>query len=561
MSRIVLILVIALVAVATLFVAIPSAFANPPYAPETTIQVALGTQDAPQLGVWHFWESVWEDDAAGDWNSFVYGDPTDTVVPGDAADQRHPAIFGRWVVYEDDRAGNWDIYAYDRDQPLSSPSPTPVASPLSTSTADQLDPAIDGLKVVFEDKTRGDWDISYANISTGAFSRLTASRADQVDPAIDGDGVVYADHRNGNWDIYYFSLKTHRERRLTTSKADQTAPQIDGATVVYQDHRNGNWDIYSCSLTTGRERRLTTDPLNQTAPQINRGASPRRLVVVYQDDRNGAADIYCYDALSGSSKPLTDDPAAQTSPSMYGEAVVWCDERGADPDIYGTALEYPTLSLYNPGGGTPRYNATVTLRGNLESHLVPIDQARVLVSGAGKTRTAVVSDPTASGVGLYSLTIRNVVRKVTVRALYKGGTQNLPAAGNVVTIKPRALLSRPVASQVKKPTAPGMIPTLTVDNPRSWVISGTLKPRHRAGTQAVRLRCYKYSLSGTTFGYYLKKTVSVKVSNIGAYSGYRTTLKLPDGKWKIQAVHADADHAETISAFSKVLYFGRFWVN
>lgn len=541
-------LIAAAVLVVSLILAAP-ALADPAYAPIWPLATAVGTQDAPSVG-WSF--TAWEDNAAGNWDVFIRPFAVPILVPVGASNQCHPAAGNNWVVYEDDRNGNWDIYAFDTDQITTpTPAPTPTDIPLSTSVADQLDPAIAGNRVVFEDKSRGNWDISIFNLATGVFGHVTTNRAAQRDPAIEGTRVVYADHRNGNWDIYCYDLKTRREKRLTTNRADQTKPQIGQGVVVYQDNRNGNWDIYDYTLKTGKERRLTTNPHNQTAPQISPFGYNR--YVVYQDDRDGAGDVYLVDLATGISKPVTVDPAAQTTPVILQDNIVWCDARGADADIYATWLEYSGVTLHALSG-TPNYNASVTIHGYLDltaGSVAPAAGQKVFVVGSRPTRSVTVQDIGNPLGGSISVPFTHVVRKVTFHVLYRGDADNLPALSNTVTIKPRALLTRPTAVRVVEPSSspyPIILPSSA-----DFIVKGFLKPHHRAGSLLVTISVYKYSL---VKNWYLLKRVKARLSNYGTYSQYRAVIHLSNGSYKFQARHSDADHALTYSPVSAIVRFG-----
>ena len=312
---------------------------------------------------------------------------------------------------------------------------------LTTSPADQLDPDVSTRWIVYEDESAGNWDIAAYDGWYATTRRVTANAADQVDPAIDGDTVVFADRRNGNWDIYSFDLSRKTLRRLTTSKAAQTKPDIGRGLVVYQDHRNGNWDIYAYNLATGKERRLTTNGRNQTAPSIGESRS-----VVYQDDRNGAADVYLFDLKTDTNRRVTNDPAAQTMPSMgAGHAVVWQDARADAGDVYGTSLQYPDMSFGwdtdNPSA-TPGYDSTLRFVGTLRVAYGSVGGLQAVVSGTGGTRKVEVV-PVDEGFGRFVVTLRHVVRKVSLRASFTGTARYLPDRAGTVTVKPKALLTRP----------------------------------------------------------------------------------------------------------------------
>jgi TolB protein len=534
-----LVAAVAVLATVAMLVGPAPAAAAVPYVTESPLASGPSTQSAAQIDA--SGAATWEDDASGDfdvWLRSLWGSPLQFALGPSA--QRRPVTNGSTVVYEDDRGTDADLYAasvsYDWTQP--SPSPSFTEQPVSVGAGEQLDPAIgDGFVVVFEDAAAGNSNIAMVDLDAGTGRQLTTNRADQVDPAIEGDNVVYADHRNGNWDIYLYNLKTKVERRLTTSKADQTAPQIGNGIVVYQDHRNGNWDIYAYVLKARVEKRLTSSKADQTAPWIDRSGHKD---VVYQDTRNGDSDVYLYDLTSRVEKRLTDDPADQTAPSIAKDRVVWTDVRAGDPDAYIGDLDYPRLTLGGPGS-PPRYNATVSFNGELYVAAGAAVGARVIKTGAGGTRTFIVSD---SGFGF---SVPRVQRKITVRCSFKGDATRLPANPVVLTVKPKALLTRP--SFTKAPYAAGQFPVFG-----QYVVKGYLKPHHAAGSRAVTIKVYgKSSSSGS---WVLKKSVAAKVRDYRTYSAYNVIVNvgLPIGfsAWKVQAVHSDADHAQTLSPFSAV---------
>lgn len=512
--------------------------ASPPYAQETPIAVGMGAQQSPDLGLYHWnWPLTWETDASGVWHAEWRNSTWNETVSTAGGAQRHPAVFQNRFVYEDDRNGTVDLYRTWLAL-AGYPTPTEQDLPFAAGPGDQMDPAVGADSVAYESNAAGNWDIYVRSISSGLERRLTANVADQVDPAIEGTIVVWADHRNGNWDIYCRDLDGDRTSRLTTSAADQTAPQIGNGRVVYQDHRNGNWDIYAYMLASGKERRLTTDRHDQTAPQIGIGRT-----VVYQDDRAGAADIFLCDLVSGVNRPVTDDPAAQTEPCVAGAFVAWTDSRSGDPDIYGCTLAYPTLGLEAPWG-TPRYGSTITFSGFLAFGAAAPAAAGISVRARGATRTIAVSG-LEDGSGDYGFSLRNVVRRAVVTARYAGGSAQLPSGPVSVTVTPTALLSRPVPRRIA--------PTSLRTGLYSLDVSGTLKPQHKAGTKAVRLEVW-WRYGGQDWERI--KTVTAPVRSVGGASVY--SLKIlprlnPAARFKIRAVHADADHARTYSPFSKVV--------
>jgi hypothetical protein len=84
---------------------------------------------------------------------------------------------------------------------------------------------------------------------------------------------------------------------------------------------------------------------------------------------------------------------------------------------------------------------------------------------------------------------------------------------------------------------------------RSYAVHGYLKPRHTAGTKAVKLSCY-HRESGT---WVLRKTVRAPVSDFSTYSKYAVRIALGRaGRWRLRAGHACPDHTGGLSAYHYV---------
>lgn len=80
--------------------------------------------------------------------------------------------------------------------------------------------------------------------------------------------------------------------------------------------------------TVGTETQVTTDTYVQTSPAIYGDK------IVWQDNRNVSWDIYMYDLTTGTETRLTTDPKSQGNPAIYGDKVVWEDYRNLNWDIY-----------------------------------------------------------------------------------------------------------------------------------------------------------------------------------------------------------------------------------
>jgi len=521
-----------------------TAAAHPRYAPEWPQAVGPSTQGAPANGANVI---VWEErgaDADDDWNVLFGWNGSQTVVPAGAGNQRTPAVWGSTVVYEDDRGGDWDLYAWDLTRPSDPAAETPVA----TGPGDQVDAAICGDLVAYVDHSRGNADIAVHDLSSGSTRFITSHAAAQVDPCIDGSTVAWADHRNGNWDIYACDLQSGKVRRLTASKADQKRPQIGQGRVVYQDRRNGNWDIYECVLGSGKERRLTTHKAAQTAPCIDPAPqSGPRGNVVYQDARRDAGDIWVREGGTGISKPVCEEAGAQTAPGFHGTAVVWTDARDGQTDVYACRLWFSHLTATAPR--TPAYNAWVKITGELRlSEGAGRQVIHATANGRPLTAEAVISGDEVSHAR-YAITLGHIRHKVTVKVWYRGTAEHLPAMGGAFVVKPHAALSRPSLKPLRRPQENGIV----VFSHRAYLVSGTLRPRHKAGSKAVTLEIQRKWDVGDWKVY---RTIKPAVRNAGSASAYRAKVTLNSvsfGSYRIVAVHGDAQHTRTESEPSQII--------
>ena len=77
------------------------------------------------------------------------------------------------------------------------------------------------------------------------------------------------------------------------------------------------------------EFQITTDANTQWRPAVYGD------YVVWQDQRNGNADIYGYDLRTDTEFPICTDASDQFRPRVYNDIVVWFDLRNGNQDIYG----------------------------------------------------------------------------------------------------------------------------------------------------------------------------------------------------------------------------------
>ena len=211
------------------------------------------------------------------------------------------------------------------------------------------------------------------------------------------------------------------------------------------------------------------------------------------------------------------------------------------PPLPGVGLNAPS--------GTPSYGSTVRLTGFLAFTSGAPATANVTISGDGSTHAVAVQGlGGGSQSGEFTYALRNIARKVTLRATYQSDASQLPAAPVTVSVTPTALLSRPVLKVIRATSLRIPLPSLNV--------SGVLKPRHKAGSTAVVLQVWGNQAG---LGWKLIKTVKAHVHDRNGASAYSVQVmdRISLGWFfKIKAVHADADHARTESAFSAVVGTG-----
>ena len=92
--------------------------------------------------------------------------------------------------------------------------------------------------------------------------------------------------------------------------------------------------VFGASVVS--EFQITTDTNNQRNPSIFGN------IVVWMDQRNGNPDIYGVDLSTEIMFPICTDANDQRTPAIYGSTVVWRDDRNGNPDIYGYNLSTET---------------------------------------------------------------------------------------------------------------------------------------------------------------------------------------------------------------------------
>ncbi len=279
---------------------------------------------------------VYEDYRNGP-NSDIYlynrSNGTEIALTSDiAVASTNPAISGNRVVWSE----KGEIYIYDISTPQIDPHPLMIWSGTEKSLAIHGDLLVGSHTAWTEPRT---WNIFMYDFTSGQLTLLTDDdNGDQGNPDVYGDYVVWQDQRSGDWDIYMYHIPTGTETQLTDDPADQTEPAIYGKRVVWQDTRNGDYDIYIHHMTFGI--RNVWDNFDWPLWNLGQYNSDDQMHpdiygdhVVWQDDRNGDWDLYLFtfiNDIAGNFSRMFDVEHDQTYPSIYDKFVVFKDSRDYD---------------------------------------------------------------------------------------------------------------------------------------------------------------------------------------------------------------------------------------
>lgn len=192
--------------------------------------------------------------------------------------------------------------------------------------------------------------------------------------------------------------------------------------------------------------------------------------------------------------------------------------------------------------GTPAYNQASYLSGVLISdtarlggHSVTLQRMSDRTSGSWVNVTSKPTDSTgyvkfdipASASG-YDYT------KTIYRLAYNGAAGYSPSQSANRTVHPKVLLGKPRKS------------AKTIRAKKTYTWYSSIKPRHAVGSKSVKLEFQRY-VKGKPRAY---KTVSATAYD--SYSRVKLKIKLPSkGAWRVRAVHSDAGHAKSTSAWYK----------
>ncbi|AKB52502.1 Chitin binding protein [Methanosarcina barkeri str. Wiesmoor] len=203
----------------------------------------------------------------------------------------------------------------------------PTITETKISTSGHVDnPAIYNNRIVWIDIDYAEletyYDVYMYDLSTKKETQITTSGHAGENPAIYGDRIVYSDHYEGS-EIYMYDLSTKKRTQITTS-GNAEDPAIYNNRIVWR----GNYDIYMYDLSTKKETQITSEESIQTNPSIYGDR------IVWNDDRNGNWDIYMYNVSTKKETQITNGSSWAIDPAIYGDRIVWMDERSGNYDIY-----------------------------------------------------------------------------------------------------------------------------------------------------------------------------------------------------------------------------------
>ena len=171
-----------------------------------------------------------------------------------------------------------------------------------------------------------------AAVDTITLISTDGSGAFHTNPAIYSDRIVWSDDRTGTGfsAVYLYNLTTGNEKRVSYHDgSNQLYPVISGDLIAYADDRDaGSYDIYLYNIRTGQTTQVTDDPNDQSSPAIfgNR--------IVWMDNRNGTYNIYVNGTSPGTETALSPNlTCTQRFPAISGDLVIWLDDRN-DPSGY-----------------------------------------------------------------------------------------------------------------------------------------------------------------------------------------------------------------------------------
>ena len=161
----------------------------------------------------------------------------------------------------------------------------------------------------------------------------------QSNPDIFNNIIVWQDVRNGNIDVYAYNLETQEEIPIAVKGWNQQEPIIGNSYIAWKDttYISSEWktDIEFYCLENKTSWRLKKIGYQRPGDFYEDS-------FVYQDNAPGNLDIFLRYMSNGTTVQITDEPSDQYDPAIWGDVIVWTDERNGNQDIYGYNLSNKT---------------------------------------------------------------------------------------------------------------------------------------------------------------------------------------------------------------------------
>jgi len=214
-------------------------------------------------------------------------------------------------------------------------APTIIETRISTSGIAEM-PDIYGDRIVYINTILGDGDfwteMCIYNLSTKKTTQVP-NIYDAAIPDIYGNRIGYLDGgtRFNPSGVYIYDLSTEKITPILAVYAGWGFGIYENKVVLEDTRDDEDWnnsDIYMYDLSTSTETQITTNESSQTDPAIYGDR------IVWADERNGNLDIYMFNLSTSKETQITTSESNQEFPAIYGDKAVWTDYRNGNADIY-----------------------------------------------------------------------------------------------------------------------------------------------------------------------------------------------------------------------------------
>jgi beta propeller repeat protein len=268
---------------------------------------------------------------------------SETALTGDgkANEGGRVDISDRYAVWSSYKYGNLDIFIYNL--------PTKVVS-RTTNASDQNSPAVYGDRVVWVDSLNGGSDIYLQNMTSKVQTRVITNGGSEF-PDIYGDYIAYFKYSGTNEkDIYLYNIKTKASTKVEGSiRSDADLLRVYKNKLIWWMSTNDetNSGVYIYDITTETKTKIIHNAYN---PNIYENS-----IVFDRQTSEYTNDIFMYNITSGKTTQLTTNSDDQRRPIIYGNSVIWLDDRNTGGQIY--AYDLKTKQQIHTASGNNEWTA------------------------------------------------------------------------------------------------------------------------------------------------------------------------------------------------------------